>query len=91
MADNTWANNPRLRNIDPRKMAILLELVKESEGKSMEQMVPLLMSANKRVQQQNMAFTKDETDVMIDILTKNMSSKEKSQFEMIKKMMAMMK
>lgn len=88
MVDNSWTNNPKLRNVDPRKMAILLQLVKEAEGKPMEQLIPLLMNANKRLQQQNMTFSKDESDIIIDILTKNMSPKEKAQFEMIKKVMA---
>lgn len=88
MADTSWTNNPKLNNVDPRKLAILLELVKEAEGKPMDKLVPLLVSTNKRLQQQNLTFTKDESDMMIEILTKNMTPKEKTQFEMIKKMMA---
>jgi hypothetical protein len=86
--DNSWTNNPKLHNVDPRKMAILLDLMKQAEGKSMEQLLPLLMNTNKRLQQQNMTFTKDESDVMMEVLTKNMSPKEKAQFEMFKKLMA---
>lgn len=89
--DNSWTNNPKLRNVDPRKMNILLDLMKQAEGKSMEQLLPLLMSTNKRLQQQNMTFTKDESDIMMEILTKNMAPKEKAQFEMIKKLMAAQK
>jgi hypothetical protein len=88
MADNSWTSNPKLKNVDPRKMAILLELIKQAEGKPMEQLLPLLMNANKKLQQHNMTFTKDESDVVMDVLTKNMSPKEKSQFEMIKQIMA---
>ena len=88
MADTSWTNNPKLKNIDPRKLAILLDLVKETEGKPMDQLVPLLMNTNKRLQQQNMTFSKDESDVMLEILTKNLTPKEKQQFEMIKKIMA---
>lgn len=88
MADTSWANNPRLKNIDPRKLAILLEVAKEAEGKSMDKLIPLLMNADKKIKQQNMTFSKDETDLLIELLTKNMSPTEKMQFEMIKKMMA---
>jgi hypothetical protein len=88
MPDTSWTNNPRLKNIDPRKLAILLEVAKEAEGKSMDKLIPLLMNANQKIQKQNMTFSKDETDVMIDILTKNMNPAEKMQFEMIKKMMS---
>lgn len=88
MADNSWSNNPKLKNIDPRKLTILLELVKEAEGKPMDKLIPIMMNTQKKLQQQNLSFSKDESDVMIDILTKNMNAKEKMQFEMIKKMMA---
>jgi hypothetical protein len=62
--------------------------MKEAEGKSMDKLLPLLMTTNKRLQEQNLTFTKDESDMMIEILTKNMTPKEKQQFEMIRKMMA---
>jgi hypothetical protein len=88
MADTSWTNNPKLKNIDPKKLAILLELMKEAEGKPMDKLLPLLMTTNRRLQEQNLTFSKDESDLMIEILTKNMSPKEKQQFEMIRKMMA---
>ena len=91
MADTSWSSNPKLKNIDPRKLAILIELVKEAEGKPMDKVLPLLMNTNKRLQEQNLNFTKEESELMIELLTKNMSAKEKSQFEMIRKMMAMRK
>lgn len=88
MADTSWNNNSKTRNIDPRKLAILMELVKEAEGKPMDKLLPLIISTNKKLQEQNLNFTKDESDFMIEILTKNMSAKEKAQFEMLRKLMA---
>ncbi len=88
MADTSWTNNPKLKNVDPKKLTILLELMKEAEGKPMDKLLPLLMTTNKRLQEQNLTFTKDESDLMIEILTKNMTPKEKQQFEMVRKMMA---
>ncbi|MDF2510597.1 MAG: hypothetical protein K0S04_463 [Herbinix sp.] len=88
MPDTTWTNNPKLKNIDPRKMTIFLELMKEADGKPMEQLVPLLMNVNKKLQQQNMAFSKDESEILMEILTKNLTPKERQQFEMIRKFMA---
>lgn len=89
--DNSWTNNPKLRNIDPRKMAILLDFIKQTDGKTMEQLLPMFLSTNKRLQQQNLSLTKDESEIIIDVLTKNMSPREKSQFEMIKKFMSLKK
>ena len=88
MADNSWNDNPRLKNIDPRKLSILMDLVNESEGKPVDKLIPLLMNTQKKLQKQNLNFSPDETNLMLEILTKNMNAKEKSQFEMIKKFMA---
>lgn len=87
MADTSWTTNPKMRNIDPRKLTILLEIMKEAEGKPMDKLIPLMMNANNRLQEQNLSFSKDESDVMIDLLTKNLSQKEKMQFDLLKKMM----
>lgn len=87
MADTSWTNNPKIKNVDPRKLTILLELMKEAEGKSMDKLIPLIMSTNQKLKEQDLAFSKDESDVMVEILTKNMSPKDKMQFEMLRKMM----
>jgi len=87
MSDTSWRSNPKINNIDPRKLTILLDLMKEAEGKPTDKIIPLVMNTNKKLKEQDLTFTKDESDLMVEILTKNMSPKEKAQFEMIKKMM----
>ena len=88
MSGSSQNSNSRMNKIDPRKLAILIELMKEAEGKSMDKLLPLIVSTNKKLQNQNLSFTKDESELMIEILTKNMSSKDKTQFEMLRKLMA---
>lgn len=88
MADTSSNNNSRMKNIDPRKLKILMDLVKEAEGKPMDKLLPLIINTNKKMQEQNLSFTKDESDFMVEILTKNMSSKDKAQFEMMRTFMA---
>lgn len=87
MADTSWGNNPKMKNLDPRKLAILMEMVKEAEGKPLDKLIPLIISTNKKLQAQNLSFTRDESEILIDMLTKNMSPKEKAQFEMLRKLM----
>lgn len=91
MADISQNNNSRMKNIDPRKLAILLEVVKEAEGKPMDKVLPIIMSANKKMQDESLSFTKDESDYMMQLLSKNMSAKDKAQFDMLRKMMSMTK
>ncbi len=80
------SGNPNAKNIDPRKLTIILEIMKEAEGKSMEQVLPLLIDTNKRLQAQNLSFTKEENDLLMETLTKNLSPKERTQFDMIRRM-----
>lgn len=88
MADSSLNNNSKMKNLDPRKLAILMELVKEAEGKPIDKLIPLIISTNKKLQAQNLSFTKDESEIMIDILTKNMSPKDKARFEMLRRLLA---
>ncbi len=86
MADTSWTNNPKLNNIDPRKLAILVELVNDLEGKPLDKALPYLMATNKKLKEEDLSFSKDENELLVEILGKNMSAKEKKQFEMIKNM-----
>lgn len=88
MADSSSNGNQKMKNIDPRKLAVLLETMKEAEGKSMDKLLPIIMNTNKKLKDQNLSFTKEESEMMIELLSKNMSPKEKMQFEMIRKMMS---
>ncbi len=88
MADMSWTNNPKIRNLDPRKLTALIDLMKEAEGKPLDKVLPLLMTTNKKLQDQNLMFNREETDIMIELLSRNLSPKEKMQFEMFRKMMA---
>jgi len=87
MNDSSWINHPAMKNVDARKLAILVELMNEAEGKPVEKSIPLLMNANKKLKEQNLAFNKDESDLITEILTKNMTPADKAKLEMLKKMM----
>lgn len=86
MNNFTWMNHPAMKNIDARKLTILMELANEAEGKSQDKLVPLLIKANAKLKSMNLNFTKEENDLLVDILTKDMSPAEKQKVEMIKKM-----
>ncbi|NLO10787.1 MAG: hypothetical protein GX129_13105 [Clostridiales bacterium] len=81
------SDSSRNNKMDPRKLVILMELMKEAEGKSMDKLLPLIINTNKKLKEQNLAFTKDESDLMIEVLTRNMSPRDKAQFEMLRTMM----
>ena len=54
-----------------------MELIKKAEGKSIDELLPLIISTNKNFRSKS-NLTKDESEIMIDILTKKLISKRKS-------------
>lgn len=86
MNNLNWMNHPAMKNIDARKLAVLVELANEAEGKSPDKIMPLMLKANAKLKSTNLNFSKEENDLLIDILTQDMSPADKQKVEMIKKM-----
>ena len=91
MNDMSWLNDPRLIGMDPIKMQIILELVAEAKGKSLQQSLPLLMKANNKLKEKNMVFSQEESALIMELLTKDMSPDEKARVESMKQMIMKMK
>lgn len=84
--DMSWIHNPELKSLSPRKMELVVQLVEESNGKTLPQSIPLLMKINKTLQAEGLSFTEAESALIMDILTRDMSAKEKAQVEAMKQM-----
>lgn len=52
-----------------------------------EQMLPQLMEINQELKKRRLSFTREESDIVFDILTENMSPAEKQKLNMIRTMM----
>ena len=72
------------KTMHPVKIQVMKELAESMEGKSMKDAAPLLMSATTKLKSHNMSFTPQETTVLLEILTKDMSPQEKARVEMMK-------
>lgn len=77
MQDMSWIHNPALQNIHPKKMSVITELVQKTEGKPIAQSLPFLMQANKDLQREGLSFTEEESTLIMDILTRDLSAEEK--------------
>lgn len=81
-----WKNHPALKNIDPIKLRILMELFEKGQGKKPEELLPQLMRANAELNKRGMNFTSSETKLILDILKKNMSPAEQKKVELLQNM-----
>lgn len=88
MKDSTWINHPAMKNLDARKLAILIDLMNEADGKPTEKALPLLVKTNAKMKSLGLSFTPEETNLIVEILTKDMSAADKQKVEMLKKMIA---
>lgn len=85
--NQNWLEHPTLKKMDPRKRQILLNIQKQAAGKSLNQCLPLIMEANTTLQAQNLSFTPEESNIMMQMLTQDMSPQDMAKFEMMKSMM----
>ena len=86
MSQMEWANNPAIRKIDVRKLSVLMALVNQAEGKQISEMIPIIMAANNNLKAMGLAFTKDEVNLIFDILKKDMSPEELESFNRLNSM-----
>lgn len=84
MNEYSWLNHPAIKDIDPAKLAFIISYAESSKGKTSEQMLPLLLQANAGMKAQNLTFTKDEQDLLIDVLSEDMSKEDKNKLDMMK-------
>ncbi len=82
--NNSWMNNPMWLNMDMGKKAIIEELIKNSAGKGINDSAALIMAAISGMRKNNMSFSKEETDILIEAMTSGMSPEEKAKVEMMK-------
>ena len=86
MKDLSWINHPAMEHIDPRKLAILVDLANEAEGKPLEQSLPFIMNANTKLRSQNLSFSKEENELLVEVLSKDMSPQDKMKLDLMKRM-----
>ena len=81
-----WKMNRAVQSIDPKKIEIMELLVNQCRGKNLEDILPDLMAASSRLAEQGIAFTNEETGIIIDALSETMTGQEKQRLEMLRNM-----
>ncbi|MCR5701898.1 MAG: hypothetical protein K6G76_07135 [Lachnospiraceae bacterium] len=75
------------QRLHPLKQRIIKELATTGNNSSIESMIPKIMTINKELSKRNLSFTKSESRLMIDILTRDMSPEKRQKIDMIMSMM----
>ena len=77
-------NDPRLKNMHPLKREILFRLSHTSTQMTPEEMLPQIMEINKELKKRDLSFSKDESELVLDIMTEGMSPQEKQKINMLR-------
>ena len=93
-----WQNDPKLKNIDPSKLALLhcelwllQSLADQSGGRSPSDMLPFLMSAAAQGRQNGLQFSSDEIGTILNVLKAGKSPKEAAKLDQIVSLMRMIR
>lgn len=77
------------KNIEPKRIEAIKNLAKESEGKSMQEVMMLIMKYNKALNT-GRNLNKDEVDAMLNALFKGIDENDRDKFRNIIKLIEMM-
>lgn len=81
-------NTPNIEKISPEKQKMLNEFQAEISGLSPSQIFPVLLKYRTKFQEQNIQFTKNETNFLLDqIEKKQLSPQEQLAMQAIRQML----
>lgn len=86
MNNNSWMNDPALKNIDPVKLQILSNIANEAGSKSSNELFPFFMSAMNQANEKGVSFSSPEKELLMNILMQRLSPAEKQKAETIIRM-----
>lgn len=91
MMKKPWQNHPAIQTMHPVKLQVLNELAENASGKPLPQTVPYLLKAQNTLKEANLSFSEEESALLIEILTADMTPQEKQQVERLKTLLKQQK
>lgn len=91
MTKKPWQNHPAIQTMHPLKLQVLNELAENASGKPLPQTVPYLLKAQNTLKEANLSFSEEESALLIEILTEDMTPQEKQQVERLKALLKQQK
>ena len=71
-----WKNHPALAGMDPKKLFLLTKISEKIDGKSENEILPVLMAAMTSARKQNISFSPTEYELLFTILKEGKSEAE---------------
>ena len=80
-----WMEDPSLSHIERKKLEFLHTLVIESSSLAQKDLLPFFLSLAKRGKEEKISFSKEEMNLITEVIKKNCSDSERSKIEKILK------
>ncbi len=83
-------NQQKAPNIGAEKIDFLTALMKEATAKNQNELMPFLMGVTQQANEKGVQFNDDETEMLVQLMTANMSPAERKKVELLRRMSKMM-
>ena len=82
--ERSWKNDPRLKNMDRRKLDLLPSFADKIAKTPKEQLLSSFMELNLDAQKQGLQFTDQETGLLTDILTEGLPEEDRKKLDTLR-------
>ena len=83
-----WMNHPAMKTIDPLKLQLIKTAAKQTQGKSGNELAPVMLALITSANRQGLRFTPEEVSLILEVLK---DGKDKEEQDQIDQMMEMTK
>jgi len=80
-----------MANLDPRKLMLINEFKNMANGKSSDEILPLVLAMSKKSNSMGLQFSNEEMHQIVDTLSADLAPAEKKRIDMMMNMMSVMK
>jgi len=83
-SQNNWKQDPRLRQMNKDKLDYLMKFAEQMNSMPKDQIVPAFTAMQLDSRKKGIQFSSQESDLLMSILSTNMSPEEKKRMESIR-------
>ena len=89
-SNHHWEQDPRLKNISKERLQLLQEMAEQLKQAPHNQKMTKFLSIQKTAAAKGICFQEQERELLISVLTENLTPEEKKKVEMIKRLTNML-
>lgn len=77
------------QQLSPDKAQLIRQLVQEAAEKNQSELLPFLLTISSRIRNSNLELTQQETDLLVQRLTSNLSPEERKKVRLLRQLSKM--